>query len=323
MEEQKQLCYKCGVKPPNYKIRSQKVCRDCFIKNTEHLFRSNLKALLSPKKGENLLIAISGGANSMSMLHLTDTCKNPEKTTKLMQFTPVLLYIDDSFIYHTPQSQVSEFLESVEKRYNVHINVIKIEEKIPDIEEQLNLPSQAKSDMLYFVINNLITDFARENNYQKVITGESASRVSTLVMSEICKGRGVSVSSFSSPILLVDGITIARPLRELLEKEVAIYHSIYDVPLLTKLPMAQSLTLPWAGSMDILIQDFLGNLQSKFPSTTHTLLRTATKLIPQGNFNEICAICKHTKDGPINHLEKFNSEYEDICYACHHLRQNK
>lgn len=321
MEEPKNQCYKCHIKPASYKIRSQKVCNPCFVSNTEHLFRCTLKTSISPKRGERLLVCISGGANSMAMLHLVDTCKNPEKTTKMMQFVPSLLYIDDSYAYGTSQESTQEFLEKIVQKYQIPIFAIKLQDKIENLDQKLNLPGQAKSDLLYFMIHNLIIEFAKENGFDKVITGESASRVSTLVMSEICKGRGVSVSTFSAPTTTIEGITIARPLRELLDKEVAIYQSLNDAILLTKLPINQNSNLPSGGSMDILIQDFLSNLQSKFPSTTHTLLRTATKLVPQGNIMEMCSICKHTKDSALNPLEKFIQEFDDICYACHHLRQ--
>lgn len=312
------LCYKCHSVQANYKIRLQLICKSCFISNIEHTFRCTLKTSIFPKRGENLMICISGGASSTVMLHLTDTCNNPLKTKKRMGFIPGILYIDDSIVYNTPREVTENYLKELESTYNYPLYVRKIEEIVPDILEKLPEQGQAKSDMLYLCIHSAIVSIAKELGFSKVITAESASRVSSLVLSGICKGSGVSVNQFANPCIISDGISIGRPMRELLDKEVGIYQHLIKVPILSKLPISVQNEIS-STSIDVLVHDFLQNLQSKFPSTVHTLLRTASKLVPVA-IEEKCQICNGPKDSALCSLEKFRVEDPLLCYSCHHFR---
>ena len=313
-----QMCYKCHTEKANYKIRLQLICKSCFISITEHTFRCTLKTSIFPKRGEKLLICVSGGANSTSMLHLTDTCNNPLKTKKMMGFIAGILYIDDSIIYNTPPEATEIFLNDLNSRYSYPIYTRRLQDLVPDILERLPESPQSQSDMLYLLIHSSIVATAKELGFTKVITAESASRISSLVLSGICKGSGASVNRFANPCIIEDGISIGRPMRELLDKEVCIYQHLITVPVLPKLSISMSKGMTNT-SIDILVQDFLQNLQSKFPSTVHTLLRTASKLVPV-DIQDKCQICNGPKDSPACPLERFRIEDENICYSCHHFK---
>ena len=312
------VCYKCHSSPGNYKIRLQLVCKSCFLINTEHTFRCTLKTSIFPKNGENLLICVSGGPNSSSMLHLIDSCNNPLKTTKMMKFLPTILYIDDSLIYKTDPEHTEKFLKDIKTRYEYPIITKTIQEIVPNILERLPESAQERSDLVYLLLHSSIISIAKEFGFTKIVTAESASRISALVLSGICKGSGVSVNQFSSPCSVENGISIGRPMRELLDKEVCLYQRLYNVSLLTKFPISYS---SGNGSIDVLVQDFLQNLQSKFPSTVHTLLRTAGKLVPAQTL-EKCRICNGPKDAPLCTLENFRILDESICYSCHHFKNS-
>ena len=314
-----QLCYKCHQEKANYVIRLQLVCKSCFISNTEHTFRCTLKTSIFPKRGESLLICISGGANSSAMLHLIDSCNNPLKTKKMMKFIPTVLHIDESLLYQTPPEITQNFLNEIEDRYHYPIICKKIEDLIPDIIENLPQSSQARSDKIHLAIRSSIISISNQLGFNKIVTGESASRISSQVLSGICKGSGVSVNQYANPCLSLNGISIGKPMRELLDKEVCIYQYLIKAPLIIKLSVISEYSSN--STIDILVQDFLQNLQSKFPSTVHTLLRTASKLVPV-NITETCEICNGLKDKPLCSLEKFKINNESICYSCHHFENN-
>jgi cytoplasmic tRNA 2-thiolation protein 2 len=311
------LCYKCHLAKANYKIRLQLVCKACFVSNTEHMFRCTLKNCIFPRNGEKMLICVSGGPNSSAMLSLIDTCNNPLKTKKMMKFIPTILYIDDSIVYKTPSSTVESFISTIESTYKYPVLIRKIEELVPNILEALPAEDQTRSDMLYYNIHASIIEVAKQLGIKKVVTAETASRISTRVLSGICKGSGVSVNQDSEPCHAVDGISVGRPMRELLDKEVCIYVHITQVPVITKL-IISDYNVTYNGNIDTLVQDFLQNLQSKFPSTVHTLLRTASKLMPI-SIPDTCRICKKPKDKPVCPLENFCIMDESLCYSCHHL----
>lgn len=311
-------CYKCKSNSATFKLRSNLVCTGCFILNIEHLFRSTFKRLLLPRR-EDILVCVSGGPNASSLLHLVESCKDSARTSRIMQFNTHVLYIDDSLIYNTPQEATAEFIDFIQNKYSVTVNVISLQDEVPDIQEKLNTCPQNRADILFLTIHEVLRKWVVRNGFKKVVTGESASRISSIALAEICKGRGSQVFELTQATLTVEDSVIARPMREILDKEIAIYQKIQGLAVLPKLPLSNITTLPNAGSINILTEEFIHKLQSKFPSTTHTLLRTAAKLIAPSLGSPPCGICNKPIDRPLSLLEEFKNQQNDICYACHHL----
>lgn len=57
--------------------------------------------ILEIKNGDRVLIPVSGGGNSSSLLNLIRTTADKQKTKRYSLLHPTLLYIDDSAIYGT------------------------------------------------------------------------------------------------------------------------------------------------------------------------------------------------------------------------------
>lgn len=310
------LCYKCHLQRAKYKIRLQLVCESCFVKNTEHNFRCTLKTSIFPRNGEKILICLSGGANSACLLHLMDSCNNPEKTTKMMKFIPEVLFFDDSSIYNIPESEVTEYLQTIEKTYKCLVHRVKIEEVSPEFVNTLKGDTQRVSGLLYIEIHKWIGILANRLGIKKVVTGESASRIASMVLAGICKGAGASVNVYSGETYELDGVKFSKPMKDLLDKEICIYQHLYKLPLLYRPLLGESGFEKQ--TIDGLVENFLHNLQSKFPSTTHTLLRTASKLVPV-RLEQKCELCNGPKDSPLCDLEQFLLYDPRFCYACQHL----
>jgi tRNA(Ile)-lysidine synthase TilS/MesJ len=306
------LCYKCHSQKAVYKIRLQLVCKDCFVKNTEHSFRCTLKTSILPRNGEKILICVSGGMKSTCLLHLMDSCNNPEKTSKMMKFLPEILFVDTSSFLPMRSEDINEYLNWVQETYKYPLHRVRLE----DFQENLALPQdpEKRKGVLFIETHKLILKFADHLNIKKVVTGENASRIASLVLSGMCKGAGVSVNTFSGELLEFEGTKLAKPMRELLDKEVGIYHFLHRLPVLHQ-KFSEDFEKP---SIDFLIEGFLSTLQSKFPSTTHTLLRTASKLVPV-KMTEKCELCLGPKDFPLCDLEKFVIQDPRYCYSCQHL----
>lgn len=95
----KDICQKCAINKSKYYVRQEYFCGDCFIKSNEHKFRSNLRAHCRIRHEDNLLVCLSGGINSMLMLHLFNLSLNESTSTKKLFFKIKFLFVDDSFFY--------------------------------------------------------------------------------------------------------------------------------------------------------------------------------------------------------------------------------
>lgn len=80
------------------------------------------------------------------------------------------------------------------------------------------------------------------------------------MLTNIIKGRGASLYHMAGHRADIDGITIGRPLRDFLKKEIALYIHYNNIPTLAKLPLTRNTALPGLGSYDFLLEEFLDTL---------------------------------------------------------------
>ena len=64
------ICFKCKLRPPNYKNKADKVCKACFMESVVARFKMSLRLNLKIWKDDLNLICISGGSSSMGLLDL-------------------------------------------------------------------------------------------------------------------------------------------------------------------------------------------------------------------------------------------------------------
>mmetsp|Transcript_5734 Transcript_5734/g.731 ORF Transcript_5734/g.731 Transcript_5734/m.731 type:complete len:81 (+) Transcript_5734:550-792(+) len=80
------------------------------------------------------------------------------------------------------------------------------------------------------------------------------------MLSNIIKGRGGSLYYMAGHKAEIEGITIGRPLRDFLKKEIALYIHYNKIPTLAKFPLTRNSALPGLGSYDLLLEEFLDTL---------------------------------------------------------------
>uniref|UniRef100_A0A8C6T799 Cytoplasmic tRNA 2-thiolation protein 2 n=1 Tax=Neogobius melanostomus TaxID=47308 RepID=A0A8C6T799_9GOBI len=89
------LCVKCKVHPPAVLLRvGDPYCRSCFNDYFIHKFRAMLGKNRVIFPGEKVLLAVSGGPSSCSMLHQVQEGLSVNAHKKL-RFTPGIVFIDE------------------------------------------------------------------------------------------------------------------------------------------------------------------------------------------------------------------------------------
>ncbi|TRY53594.1 hypothetical protein DNTS_015942 [Danionella cerebrum] len=135
----------------------------------------------------------------------------------------------------------------------------------------------AKEEMLQMLRQHLILHVARENNFSKVMMGESCSRLAVKLLSNIAVGRGAALASDTGFCDLRFGdVVIVRPMRDYSSKEITFYSRIFRVPSVF-IPGLDTKNHDKA-SIQSLTERFVTNLQADFPSTVSTIYRTSEKL---------------------------------------------
>ncbi|CAH8644749.1 unnamed protein product [Schistosoma rodhaini] len=100
-------------------------------------------------------------------------------------------------------------------------------------------------------------------------------------------------------------ITIVRPLRDFLAKEIALFAHFIHLEYVTPNDPLTSIVLknPNVNTLERLTQDFLSGLQAGgFPSTTGTILRTSSKIVLENDSKITCRFCHF----PISNTDSSN-----------------
>jgi len=70
-----------------------------------HRFKNSIVRYIRIQKDYPNLVAVSGGSNSMAMLHLLYNCLNGNKSAKRMFFKIHILYIDEGTVFDWTNEQ--------------------------------------------------------------------------------------------------------------------------------------------------------------------------------------------------------------------------
>lgn len=318
----KDICFKCCSNKAQYVIRQESFCLDCFLNFTLHKFKSNLRANCKIRHEDNLLVAISGGLNSMLMFHLLNICLNDKTSNKKMFFKVDFLYIDESFFFTNYYSNKDinaaikerkenfEFLTNLSKKYDFKIDFLNIENCLENNDinilfNNLDILKESNFQLNYvqILIKNMIYNYAIKNKYNKVILGSSQTSQVQNIFDKLISGRGKTINVNYTNEVVINGnkLSIMYPMKDFLEKECLIQFKLYDLNIVNS-SCRNIFKINKKGSHSNLIKNFLDNLQTKAFSTTPTIISTAEKLLVNSN-SELCAFCYEPKDELYNDLE--------------------
>uniref|UniRef100_A0A8C6XBF5 Cytoplasmic tRNA 2-thiolation protein 2 n=1 Tax=Naja naja TaxID=35670 RepID=A0A8C6XBF5_NAJNA len=135
----------------------------------------------------------------------------------------------------------------------------------------------AKEELLQTLRTHLVLHVARRNGYTKVMVGDSCTRVSIKLLTNLSLGRGAFLAMDTGFFDSRYGdVLILRPMREYPAKEIAFYNYLFGVP--TIFTPGLDTKASDRASIHLLIESFLCKLQLEFPSTVSTVYRTGEKL---------------------------------------------
>ncbi|TPX67705.1 hypothetical protein SpCBS45565_g03593 [Spizellomyces sp. 'palustris'] len=154
----------------------------------------------------------------------------------------------------------------------------------------------AKEDLLQHFTMRALLNTARKEGCNVLILGDNATRMAIRILALTSKGGG-----FGLPIEVAgdtdwfEGLVVARPLRDVLSKEVAVYNQYTDLDAVV-MP-ALTTAMPAKSSIDRLTEEFVVGLQRDFPMTVNTVVRTAAKVKSEHRAKTVmkCPMC----GGPI------------------------
>ena len=170
--------------------------------------------------GESVVVAVSGGPDSVAMLHVLNSLSG------LLGFKIHIAHLNH--MIRKDSKKDLKFVERLAKKKNLPITIREI--NIPDLREGDSIEQVARRVRLDFLF-----DVARGINTKKIALGHTKDDQVETILMRLIRGTGLHGLSGILPIRKIDGFTVIRPLIELKREDIIRYlknfkiKSMFDV----------------------------------------------------------------------------------------------
>lgn len=293
----------------------------CYLEIVERKFKSSL-VLCRKSKRESIthLIAVSSGPSSRAMVHLfAQSCSGEARKKVLM--SAILVCVDEG---DSAQDNLDmKFLEKLSQQYNYPAYVASLDSSLLKVEDwkpntnsntkggsllDLCNTGTSKHDMLAQRREDILQRAAVKLGCTSILLGTSANRAATLLISNTCLGRGFTA-------LAEHKIPFYQPMRDFLLKEIVMYNRNLGLEW-EFVPNLATKQAP-KNSIHQLTEAFINGLQSEYPHTIHTLLKSGDKLTAPSStsYSSSCSVCGSVISAIPTY---FINEPDDrpFCYGC-------
>lgn len=271
-------CTYCDKKAIYYRRYSgEYLCKKHFLVSIENKARKTIREKLRPDV--KIGLAISGGKDSLSMLHII------KRITKKYPETRLFGIIVDEGIPGYRDNSIKVAVKTFEE-LEINYEIGSIEEfygfKLSDIIDEKN---KSMACTYCGVFRRRIMDIlSRKNDIDYLFTGHNASDFAQTVLLNVIQG---NLKHLTSELIPIDRmVPRVYPLKYILEKEITLYAYLrkigyYDKPCpFTRFSLRND------------IRNFLTQLERQRPGITYNIVRLGDKLKKMGNKKYILKPCK-------------------------------
>lgn len=301
-------CMKCSESKAVVVVRlNDSLCKSCFLTYFTHKFRATIGKARVIRHDDKVLLAVSGGPNSLAMLKLVAHGYS-ENVARKFRFNPSVLYIDEGAVLGLTEEERKDVKKDIQQfvsdNGNFAFHEAVLEELFLGEDGDITAATQkltdcfnsvstltAKEDLLRSLRNQLLIKVAGTTGIPKVMVGDSASRIAVRILSNISQGRGEALSYDIGFVDSRHGNIILRPMREFVAKEISLYNFFNNVEAVN-IPTLATKSGCYA-SIDRLTEEFISGLQAQLSSTVNTVFRTGDKLSVNEakDLSQKCVLC--------------------------------
>ncbi|MCD4666606.1 TIGR00269 family protein [archaeon] len=300
------MCNFCKTKPvitlPN---SNKQLCKSCFIKYFDKKVFKTIKKYELIKREDKILVAISGGKDSNTILHLLN------KYNQRFKIKLEALAIDEGIKGY--RNKTLKDAKKICKENKVKLTIISFKDEFGYTLDQLIKKIKLKQCTICGVLRRyLLNKYSLKLKANKLVTGHNLDdEVQSILMNQF--RNNVEVSARLGPLTgIVEEKKFVRrikPLYLLTEKEVATYAFLNKLPnTFTECPNAID---AYRGD----VRDFINNFEEKYPGTKHSIINSFLKTLPllKNGFKTSKAI-KHCKKCKM-------PSSKEICQSCELLNK--
>lgn len=191
-------------------------CKECFIRHYEKRVKKLIKKFKLIREGDKILVAISGGKDSLSCAYILNKLKEN------FNFKLEALHIDVG-IQKCTNVRTRNIVENFCREANIEFHFLKFQDilSINNIEDVLKKFKRPICSICGMLKRYIFNKFARENNFSKIATGHCADDITKFFFKNWFSQNFDWISKFKPliPSQHPKIVTRIRPLFECLEIE--------------------------------------------------------------------------------------------------------
>jgi hypothetical protein len=137
----------------------------------------------------------------------------------------------------------------------------KVRELLSSVEPQF------QGDLVFALKKHLMMDFCLRYNFKRILLSTSGHSIACKMIGQIAKGRGATIAnevSYCGEQLFGQRVTVCRPMRDFLQKEIAVYIYSNRLEIISQKSLAEMGALkhraPFFGSTDLIVEGFFNRL---------------------------------------------------------------
>ncbi|PAV13810.1 ATP pyrophosphatase [Methanosarcina spelaei] len=292
-------CKKCNHEAVIFqKYSGMHLCKKHFVEDVERKIKLTIRKEYSIHKNDVIAVALSGGKDSSVALYIMHKILGNRPDIEI-----VAISVDEGINGYRPNSL--EVAKSLTKMLGVR-HIIKSFKKVHGVTmDELAAMDREKGACSYCGVlrKNILNRTALEIGATKLVTGHNLDDEAQTILLNHLRGDVERLVRLAPPAAIEGLVLRAKPLRNIPEKEVALYAIINSLPV-------DFSECPYAGeALRGEIRELLNNFEAKHPGTKYSLLRGFDKLagalikeMPPAKIGK-CRICGETCT-------------EDVCQTC-------
>ncbi len=265
-------CSKCGNPKVIYKREQsgQLLCKDCFIESIEKKVIKTVKKENLLDKGDKVLVALSGGKDSVTTLEILNTFRE----RNIIDICAVTV---DEGIANYRQEGVDIAVRHAE-RLGIEHNVVSLKEEYGISLDEIMQRDNHKGSCTYCGVfrRTIINKAAREMHATKIATGHNLDDEVQAIMMNYLEGNMNNLGKLGAKTeSQAEEFTVKiKPLREIPEREIGLYVVAKDLEVhFDSCPYAMQ---SFRGE----VSEVINQLTQKHPTIKYSTLRGYDKMKP-------------------------------------------
>jgi uncharacterized protein (TIGR00269 family) len=274
------------------------LCALHLIEDVERKVKHSIRQHRMVERGDTVAVGLSGGKDSTVLLHLLN-----KLFSKRPDLTFIAVSIDEGITGY--REKTLEHAKELTKRLGVKHIFASFKDEYGATLDQIVAKKGDKGPCSYCgaLRKHLLNKTAREAGATRLAVGHNLDDESQTVIMNLLRGDVERLVRMSPGCVQPGLILRSKPLREIPEREVALYALLNQIPVdFSECPYAYS-------AIRGEVRDILNNFEVPHPGTKYSVLRSLDKLaeplrrtFPQQNLQQ-CQICKEPTA-------------RDICQTC-------